>query len=171
MIYQLNDTIEQLLATAVDEETGEMLISEEELAEKIANAEMEFDDKIKALRNSYMTDMMDSKCVMAEASELYKLQQETSKRAKALENRAERTKRFIAWLLNGEKFDKDGVKITQTSRTDIVVDEGFVDWAKQYAPGLLNEPTVRKKDLNEAVRAGKQFKFVHQELRKDIRIK
>lgn len=171
MIYPLNETIESLLASAVDEETGEMILTEEELAEKIAAAEIEFDEKIKALRNSYMTDMMDSKCVAAEANELWKLQQETSKRAKVIENRAERTKRFIAYLLKGEKFDKDGVKITQTTRKNIVVDDGFVDWAKQYAPGLLNEPTVRKADVNAAVKAGQHFEFVHEEERKDIRIK
>ena len=171
MIYPINQTIEQLLTSAVDEETGEMIFTEEELAEKIASAEIEFDEKIKSLRNAYMSDIINAKCVAAEASELWKMQQETSKRAKAIENRAERTKRFLGYLLNGEKYDKDGVKISQTTRTDIVVDDGFVDWAKQYAPGLLNEPTVRKADLNAAVKAGQHFEFVHQEQRKDIRIK
>lgn len=171
MIYPKNEQIESLLASAVDEETGEMLISEDELAEKIASIEMEFDEKVKALRNSYLADVLDAKCVEAEASALWKAQQETSKRAKAIQNRAERTKRFIAYLLQGEKFDKDGVRITQTTRTEIVVEDGFVDWARVYAPRLLNEPTVRKADLNSAVKAGQHFDFVHQEERKDIRIK
>ena len=171
MIYQKNDLIENILSSAVDPETGEICYTEDELAAKIAEAEMEFDDKIVALRNSYKADMLDAECVAAEASALYKLQQDASKRAAALKNRAERTKRFIAWLLNGETFSKDGVKITQTSRTEIVVDDGFIDWAKQYAPGFLNEPTVRKADLNAAIKAGHHFEFVHEEQRKDIRVK
>ena len=171
MIYQKNTMIESILESAVDPETGEVRYTDEELEQRISEAEMEFDDKIVALRNSYKADMLEADCVAAEASALWKLQQETSKRAASLKNRAERTKRFIAWLLDGEAFAKDGVKITQTSRTEIVVDDGFVDWAKQYAPGLLNEPTVRKADLNAAVKAGKRFEFVHEEQRKDIRVK
>ena len=171
MIYQKNTLIESLLESAVDPETGEVRYTDEELAERIAEAEMEFDEKIVALRNSYKADLLDAECIAAEAGALWKLQQETSKRAAALKNRAERTKRFIAWLLNGETFSKDGVKITQTSRTEIVVDDGFVDWARQYAPGMLNEPTVRKADLNAAVKAGQQFEFVHEDQRKDIRVK
>ena len=53
MIYPKDEMIERLLSEAVDQETGEMLLTEEELAEQISALEMAFDDKIKALRNSY----------------------------------------------------------------------------------------------------------------------
>ena len=55
MIYPLNKQIEELMLSAVDEETGEMMIPEEEIAEQIRQLELDFDEKIKALRNSYMS--------------------------------------------------------------------------------------------------------------------
>ena len=171
MIYPLNEMIEKILAAAVDEETGEMLLTEEEIEQKIAEAGIKFDDRIKALRNSYLTDKANSEIVKAEASALWKLQQDASKRAEALKNSAERKRRFIAYLLKGNTFDKDGVKIGYAKRTDIVVEDGFLEWAKTYAPGMLKEPEIRKAELNAAVKAGQHFEFVHQEERKDIRIK
>lgn len=171
MVYPLNEMIEKILASAVDEETGEMLLTEEEIEQMIAEAGVEFDDKIKALRNSYLTDKMNAEIIKAEASALWKLQQEASRRAEALKNSSERKKRFIAYLLKGETFDKDGVKIGYTRRKDIVVEEGFIDWAKTYAPGMLKEPEIRKADLNAAVKAGQHFEFVHEEERKEIKVK
>ena len=145
-----------------------MLLTDEELAEKIAETELEFDDKIKALRNSYMTDMVEAKCIAAEASELWKLQQETSKRAKAKENRAERTKRYLAYLLKGEKFEKDGVKVGYINRKETVIDDGFVEWAIHNAPGLLNEPTVKKAALAQALKTSGNIEFAHLEDKKII---
>lgn len=171
MIYPLNETIEKLLASAVDEETGELVLTEEELAAKIEAAEIEFDDKIKALRNSYLTDRMNAECVAAEASALYKLQQETSNRAKALENKANRTKRFIAYLLKGEKYNKDGVKVSYINRQNVEYDDGFVEWATHNAPGLLYEPEIRKKEVEAALKAGHDIKCAHLEQKRFITVK
>lgn len=168
MVYPINEMIEKLLSSAVDEETGEVKLTDEELQGKLEQLQMDFDDKIIALRNSYKTDKLEAECIAAEAKALWKLQQETSGRAKAKENRAERTKRFIAWLLQGETFEKDGCKVSYKTTTNNVVEDGFVDWARQHAPGFLNEPTVRKEDLNRAIKAGNVFEFVHQEETKSI---
>lgn len=173
MIYPLNNQIEELLASAVDEETGEMIYTDEELAEKVSKIEENFDQAIKDLRNSYMNDKLNAECVSAEASALYKLQQETSKRAKAIENRAERKKRFIAWLLNGEKYDKNGVRVSYTTRQSVEYDDeaAFVEWASHNAPGLLNEPTIRKRDVENALKSGSNMEFAHLESKKYINIK
>lgn len=172
MIYPKDEMIEMILDSAVDEETGEMVLTEEELAEKLAAVEIEFDDKIKALRNSYMNDVMNAECVFAEASALYRLQQESSKRAKAIQNRADRTKRFIAWLLQGERFEKDGVRISYVNRKDTVIEDGFVEWAAHNAPGLLNEPTVKKLALTQALKQdGNRIEYAHLEDKKYIQIK
>ena len=172
MVYPKDQMIEMILDSAVDEETGEMLLTEEELAEKLAAVEIEFDDKIKALRNSYMDDIRNAECVFAEASALYRLQQEASKRAKAIENRANRTKRFIAYLLKGERFEKDGVRISYVNRKDTVIEDGFVEWATHNAPGLLNEPTVKKLALTQALKNDSgRIEFAHLEDKKYIQIK
>lgn len=171
MVYPKNEMVEKLLVEAVDEETGEMLLTEEELAAKMEEIDITFDEKIKALRNSYLSDKVDVECIKAEASALWKLQQEASKRATAIENRMERTKRFLAWLLNGEKYNKDGVKVSYITRETAVTEEGFVDWAKTYAPGFLNEPTIRKKDVEQALKAGSNLGFAHMETKKYIQVR
>lgn len=168
MIYPKDEMIEQLLSSAVDEETGEMLMTEEELAEKIAAAEMEFDEKIKFLRNSYMSDQTSAECLFAESSALYKMQQEKSRQAKAVQNRADRTKRFLAYLLKGEKYEKDGVKVGYINRKETVIDDGFVEWAVHNAPGLLNEPTVKKLALTNALRSGGDIEFARLEDKKYV---
>lgn len=168
MIYPKDQMIEQILLSAVDEETGEMLLTEEELQEKLAAVDMEFDDKIKYLRNSYMNDKINAECASAEASALYKMQQEASKKAKSFQDRADRTKRFIAWLLQGEKYEKDGVKISYMNRKETVIDDGFVDWAVHNAPGLLNEPTIKKLALNQALRSGSHVEFARLEDKKFV---
>ena len=171
MIYPLNKQIEDLMVLVVDEETGEMLYTEEEIAEKIKQLELDFDEKIKALRNSYMTAKMNAKIVAAEASALYEIQQAASKRAKAIENKSERIKNFIAYLLNGEKYDKGGVRVSYTSRQSVEYDDGFVEWATHNAPGLLNEPTIRKRDVENALKAGNSIPCAHLETKKYINIK
>lgn len=171
MLYPKDEMIEQLLSSAVDEETGEMLLTEDELAEKIAAVEMEFDEKIKFLRNSYLSDQMSAECLFAESSALYKMQQEKSKQAKVAQNRADRTKRFLAWLLKGEKYEKDGVRVGYINRKDTVIEDGFVDWAIHNAPGLLNEPTVKKLALTQALKAGNFIEFAHLEDKKYVVVK
>lgn len=171
MIYPKNEMVEKLLASAVDEETGEMTLTEEELAAKLEEIDLTFDEKIKALRNSFMSDKVDAECIRAEASALWKLHQETSKLATTIENRMERTKRFLAWLLQGEKYSKDGVTVSYITREQTVVEDGFVEWAKTYAPGFLNEPTPRKKDIEQAVKNGSALGFVHQETKKYIQVR
>ena len=163
--------IERVLSAATDAETGEVIMTDEELAERIAAAEIEFDDAIKALRNSYLSDRLDAEIVAAEASALWKAQQEASKRAKSIENRAERTKRFIAYLLKGEKFNKDGVLVSYITRQETVVDDGFLDWAQHNAPGLLNDPTIREADLTNALKAGERIEYAHLEPKNYIQIK
>lgn len=171
MIYPINQQLEELLESFVDEETGELTCTEEEMQNAVSRIKMDFDEKIKALRNSYMQTKLDAECIAAEASALWKLQQETSKRANAKKNKAERTKRFIAWLLQGEKFDKDGVKIGYRKSEEVVLDDGFVEWALQCAPELLKAPEVKKQDVKTAIKNGYSIMFAHIEQKNNIQIK
>ena len=70
MIYPLDQQIENLMYSFVDEETGEMKCSEEEMQEAIAQLEMDFDKKILALRNSYLETDLNAKRVASEAKVL-----------------------------------------------------------------------------------------------------
>lgn len=173
MVYPLNQMIEDLITNEINEETGELCLTDEEIQEKIAALEITFDDKVKALRNSYMTDMWDAAIIKAEAQAMYDIYKEALKRAERAANRAERTKRYLAWLLQGDKFDKDGVKISYTTRQITVIEDEqeIKEWAKVYAPGMLKDPELRKEELNKALRAGNTIPFAHIEAKKYINIR
>lgn len=170
MIYPLDQQIENLFYTFVDEETGELKCSEEEMQEAVAQLEMDFDKKIVALRNSFLETELNAKRVAAEAKTLRDEAANVQKRATALQNRADRIKRFVAYLLQGEKFDKDGAKITYRKSEECVIDDRFVEWAKAMAPDLLKtEP--KKADIKAALKNGTELEYAHIEERSNIQIK
>lgn len=170
MIYQLDIQIEMLMASFIDEETGEINCTEEEMQKAIEELGMEFDKKILALRNSYLDTMLKAKMVAAEAKVLRDEAAGKQKTANALENKAERTKRFIAWLLKGEKFDKDGAKISYRKSEECVLDDKFLVWAKSNRPELL-DMKVKKADVKNAIKAGDKLPYAHIEERSNIQIK
>lgn len=171
MIYPLNQQIENLMYTFLDEETGELKCTEDEMNEAMAQLELDFDKKIIGLRNSYLETDLNAKRVAAEAKVLREEAANVQKRANALTNRAERIKRFIAFLLNGEKFDKDGVKITYRKSEGCVLDDNFTEWAIENAHELLKwEP--RKTDVMEAIKSGLYEGIpAHIEERRNIQVK
>ena len=171
MIYPLDQQIENLMYTFVNEETGEMLCTEEEMQEAIAQLEMDFDKKILALRNSYLETELNAKRVAAEAKTLRDEATNVQKRANSLQNRAERIKRFVAYLLKGEKFDKDGAKVSYRKSEECVLDDNFTEWAIENAKELLKwEP--RKTDVKEALKSGLYEDIpAHIEERRNIQIK
>ena len=170
MIYPLDQSIEMLMLSFVDQETGEMVSTEEEMNEAIANLEMDFDKKIVALRNSFLETDLNAKRVAAEARAIRDEAAAVQKRANALQNRAERIKRFLAYLLKGEKFEKDGVKISYRKSEVCVLDDGFILWAKNHRPELL-EMKAKQADVKAALKAGDKMQFAHIEERSNIQVK
>ena len=175
MIYPMNQQIEKLLESAYDPETGELLeeITEDDLQAQIEALQIDFDEKIKSLRNAYLETSLEAECIAAEASALWKNQQEVSKRAKSRKNKGERYKRFIAWLLQGEKYKKDGCDINYRASEGLVIEDrdALVEWAKQNAPGLLKEPELRDDEVKKAIKSGVQIPFAYIEKRKNIQVK
>lgn len=170
MIYPLDQQIENLFYAFVDEDTGELKCSEEEMQEAVAQLEMDFDKKIVALRNSFLETELNAKRVAAEAKTLRDAAADVQRRATALQNRADRIKRFVAYLLQGEKFDKDGAKISYRKSEECVIDDRFVEWARAMAPDLLKtEP--KKADIKAALKNGTELEYAHIEERRNIQIK
>jgi len=171
MIYPLDNMISGFMLTCIDNDTGELFCTEEEMQEGIKNLEMEFDRKIIGLRNLYLSLELDAKKVDAEAELFYNEYKDKKKRASSLHNRAERIKRFIAYLLQGEKFEKDGAKISYRKSDECVLDDNFTEWAIENAKELLKwEP--RKTDVKEAIKSGLYEDIpAHIEERRNIQIK
>lgn len=167
--YPVDMQIEMLLASFVDE-NGEVTCTEEDMEQAIAQIHLEFDEKILSLRNAYKATALEAKLVEAEAKALREEATQVQKRANALNNSAERTKRFIAYLLQGETYKKNGCSITYRKSEACVVEDGFTEWAVVHAPELLKvEP--KTSEIKNALANGISVDFAHIEERNNIQIR
>lgn len=166
MIYQLLDErITQALNDAYDPETGELLIPEEELFAKIRDIEEDHD----RLLDTIASEM---KNLYAEAAAVKGEKMALADRQSRLEKKAERLKRLLAWLLQGETWKNARHAISYRKSAELVIDDGFVEWAEAFAPGLLRiteEP--RKDEIKRAIKEGKYFDLAHIEEKQNIQVK
>lgn len=155
MIYPISDAIERLLAEAVDEETGEVLLSDEELQQKLDQLHLDFDSKVIELRNEFINRTAEAEALKAERQKL-------AKRQKVAEAAAERAKRFLAYLLKGEKFQNGAAKISYRRSEELVCDDDFIEWAAVHCPDYLSykEPEPRKTDIKNALKRGEVIEHV-----------
>ena len=156
MIYPINQMIDELLASAVDEATGEVKLTDEELEAKIAELQMDFDEKVDSLCSV-------AKNAKAEAADIKDEKLRLGKRQKSAENEGERAKRFLAYLLQGEKFKNARHNLYYLSSQELVIDDEaeLLKWCKANAPGFLNEPTLRIDDIKKALKNGADIPFAH----------
>ena len=165
MIYRLDEQIAQALESAYDPETGELLISEAEMFAQIEKITADFELLIDNIAS-------DVKNLKAEAADVKDEKMKLAKRQAQLENRAERAKRLLAYLLKGEKWKNGRHSISYRKSDELVVDDKFVEWASMNAPGLLKlEPEVRKTDVKNAIKNGTVFEFAHIEQKNNIQVK
>ena len=169
MIYPVDIQMEMLLASFVDE-NGELNCSEEDMQNAIEQMQMEFDDKITQLRNAYKAVTLEAKMVEAEAKTLREEAANVQKRANALSNRGERIKNFLAYLLQGETYKKNGCSITYRKSEELVLDEDFTSWAIVHRSDLVKvEP--RKADIKTLLKQGEELEFAHIEEKRNIQVK
>ena len=152
-IYPIAEQIEQLMESFIDPETGEITVTEEEMQTAIEQVQMEFDDKIVELRNAYINLSAEAEAIKAEKMKL-------AIRQKKAEESAERIKRWLGYLLKGEKFQKDACKISYRKSEEVVYQDDkeseFIQWAKTNFPSLLKykEPEASKIEIKKAIKAG-----------------
>lgn len=195
-IYPIDEQIEQILSSYTDEETGELKkyilsptgypmevpLAEQEAAEangikydyldteammqqELEEAQINFDTMIHSLRNEVINKASDAAALKAEKLKL-------SRRQQIAENASERAKRFLAYLLKGEKYDDGVCKISYRKSENVVIDDDFVEWASVNAPGLLKiEPEPRKADIKAAIKRGAMFDHASLEVRNNIQVK
>ena len=166
MIYPVNEQISQFFSEITDIETGEILLSDEEIEKRLAEINMSFEDKIMELRNIYINSV-----ASAEALKREKLNLE--KRQKVEEHSAERTKGFMAYLLQGEPFQNGICKIGWRKSEELVCDDEFIEWAKENADDYLKytEPVPKKKEILSAMKSGMQFEHVEIKKKNNIQVK
>ena len=156
MIYPINQSIENLLLSAVDQETGEIVISDDELEAKITELQIAFEDKVDAL-------CCVAKNAKADAADIKDEKMKLQKRQKSEENTVERAKRFLAYLLQGEKFKNARHNLYYQTSKELVVDseDDLIKWCEANAPEFLNKPTLRNEDIKRAIKAGREVPFAH----------
>jgi len=170
MIYPIAEQLEQLMESFTDPETGELIASEEEMQTAIEQLQLDFDAKIVDLRNEYINRISEAEAIKAERAKLMI-------RQKRAEESAERMKRWLAWLLKGEKFQKDACTISYRASEEVVFDDDnsdqFIEWAEENAPELLTykKPEPKKMDIKKAIKAGKVVEFAHIQSKNNVQIK
>ena len=112
MIYPIAEQLEQLMESFVDPETGELIASEEEMQTAIEQLQLDFDAKIVDLRNEYINRISEAEAIKAERAKLMI-------RQKRAEESAERLKRWLAWLLKGEKFKEGACTISYRASEEV----------------------------------------------------
>lgn len=170
VIYPINEQLERLMGSFIDPETGELLATEEEMRESIEQLQMDFDEKIVELRNEYIN-------LTAEAEALKREKTKLTERQKRAENQAERLKRWLAWLLKGEKFQNGVARISYRRSEEVTFENddpaAFIEWADEYFPSLLTykQPEPSKTEIKKAIKAGMEVDFARLETKNNIQIK
>ena len=116
-IYEIDMEIERVL-NDVDPETGEVLFD----PELIEALQMERDEKVENLALAV-------KNLRAEVEAFKNEEKALAERRKVAENQAERAKKYLEYVLGGEKFKTTRVSVSYTTSKSVETDKDFVKWA------------------------------------------
>lgn len=145
-IYEIDRQIQDLIDSAVDEETGEV---RETALEEIEALQMERDAKAEGLA-------LACKDLTAEAAAIKAEEDALRKRRQVIENKAKRAKNYLEYVLAGEKFKTPRVAVSYRTSTKTDVSPEFIPWAAKNAPDLLrySDPAPDATAIKEALKAG-----------------
>jgi len=156
-LYEINSNIEMILATMVDEETGE--VNEESLKalEEMQIAKEEKRENIalyaKNLR-AFCDSLKQEKLALAE-------------RQKQAENKYERIMSYLQCELDGEKLETSKVKVSYRKTISAVFDDAEIcrKWLEdnRYFNAYKVEYSVSKSAVKELMKEGKDIPGTHLE--------
>lgn len=142
--------IDSALAECVDAETGEILD-----VEKLLELNMAREQKIENIALWIKNDVAEAKAIREEEKTL-------AARRQALERAAERKKKYLDSVLNGEKFSTPRCSISYLKTTSVEVSDMGAVVAWMLANGhdgevTYNAPTVSKTDLAPLLKNGAEI--------------
>jgi hypothetical protein len=143
-IYEIDQEISRLMEQT-DPETGEVLFD----VEALEALQMERDTKVENLALAVKNMKAEIEAFKTEETAL-------EDRRKAVEGQCERAKKYLEYVLGGEKFKSVRVSVSYTTSPKVETDEAFVAWAKTHADFLLRykEPEPDKKAIKELLNQG-----------------
>ena len=157
--------IDQAILDCVDMETGEILD-----AERLDALQMEREQKLEGVALWVKDLKAEAEAVKAEADKL-------TARKKALDNKIESIKTWLAAALNGEKLKTARCNVYQTHSQKVVIDDekALIDMFMTSPFGekflRMKEPEIDKVALKDSMKQGYEFEFAHLETTESVVIK
>ena len=150
--------IDQEILSCIDLETGEVID-----LEKLEALQMERDRKIHNVACWY-------KELNAEAEAIKSEKQKLAKRQQVCENKAESLKKYLAFVLGGEKFKDGAVSISYRTTKSVVF---YDDFDYSTLPEEYQKVTIepKKTELKQAIENGQVIEGVELEVKSAIQIK
>lgn len=145
-IYEIDSAIMAL----VDEETGEILD-----IEALEQLQMERDQKLENVACWH-------KNLVAEAAAIRQEELNLAKRRQAIENRAERLKKYLSDVLGGQKFQtaKCAVSFRKTTKVELSEPALAIAWAQANGHGNIvtyKAPEISKSGLAVLLKEGNEI--------------
>ena len=158
-LYEIPNELE----TMIDPETGE--ITDEERFMELVNRFNNGKEWLALMYKNYSAD----------AEALKKEKDAFAVREKVAKNKAERVKKYLDFLCDGEKFSTDKVQVTYRKSTAVEVDDEFVSLAigDENLEHFLKfkEPEVDKTALKDAIKTGITFEHARMVEHNNIQIR
>ena len=161
-IYEIDKAIEELIAGAVDPETGELVLDNEALDA----LQMEREKKIENLALYIKNSTSLAAGIRAEEKAL-------ADRRQAIERKVERLKKYLEYALAGEGFSTSRVNCSFRKSEALEVAPEFLGWAVEHDSALIRmkAPEADKTAIKAALKNGAVLPFVELVPRKNLTIK
>lgn len=142
-LYEIDRQLEDMIANAIDMETGEIIFTDED----IEALQMERDRKIENIA-LYVKNQE------AMASALREEEKNLASRRRSCESKAERLKEYLKHALNGERFTTVKCDIKFRRSNSLEVSPEFIEWAQKNREDLLRYklPEVDKSAVTKALK-------------------
>lgn len=159
-IYEIDQRILEL----VDPETGELLDFD-----AFDELKMERDQKIEGMALWVKELAATASAIKAEIDTL-------TERKKAVERRCESLKRYLSYILQGEKFSTARCSVSFRKSTSVQVDDQdqLIRWLEQNGYDdcvKYKEPEVSKTEVGKLIKSGMNVPFAHLESKQSMGVK
>lgn len=156
-LWKIPEEIETIKEFLVDPETGECL-TEDEVKERIEALEIEQDKKLK-----WLAQLAQNEAADAETYKAYK--QSFEKKQRAAEKRVESIKKYIGFVLGGEKWEADdkSVKVQFRRNKDVLKVDDLAAVPVDFFKTHRTESNLNKTAIKEAIAEGVAVSGCHLE--------
>lgn len=156
--------IDQRITELVDPETGELLDFD-----AFAELQLEREKKIEGMALWVKDLSSTASAIKAEVDTLME-------RKRVAERRCESLKRYLAYILQGEKFTTPRCAVSFRKSTSVQVDdsEKLVRWLEQNGYDdcvKYKEPEVSKAEVGKLLKSGMPVPFAHLEYKQSVGVK